>query len=196
MHPTFLTLVVRRRHCTRERTSERASGTRASRMRAPVCAYMRACLSFFRNRRRVGGAKLGDAEEGRRPVINGTRETAFLESLLVLLFAAQRRSRASTYEKVILAFEVRTRWDQRCNSESRADYWIQYKSTGWRTPAIGNPWETGVEGDSFRVLTKEQRTGGLISTRSREVLTLSIGELTVADQLKSSAFTCENKYHE
>lgn len=50
-----------------------------------------ACLSFFRNRRRVGGAKLEDAEEGRRPVINGTRETAFLESLLVLLFAAQRR---------------------------------------------------------------------------------------------------------
>lgn len=49
---------------------------------------MRACLSFFRNRRRVGGAKLEDAEEGRRPVINGTRETAFLESLLVLLFAA------------------------------------------------------------------------------------------------------------
>jgi len=52
---------------------------------------VRACLSFFRNRRRVGGAKLEDAEEGRRPVINGTRETAFLESLLVLLFAAQRR---------------------------------------------------------------------------------------------------------
>jgi len=70
------------------RSSSRASDNRVS---IGMRAYVRACLSFFRNRRRVGGAKLEDAEEGRRPVINGTRETAFLESLLVLLFAAQRR---------------------------------------------------------------------------------------------------------
>lgn len=90
MHPTFLAVVVCRRLRARAR-SERA------RVYASVCVYtcvracVHACLSFFRNRRRVGGAKLEDAEEGRRPVINGTRETAFLESLLVLLFAAQRR---------------------------------------------------------------------------------------------------------
>jgi len=59
-----------------------------ARVRRCVRLRARAWLSFFRNRRRVGGAKLEDAEEGRRPVINGTRETAFLESLLVLLFAA------------------------------------------------------------------------------------------------------------
>lgn len=60
------------------------------RARACVRVYAHTCLSFFRNRRRVGGAKLEEtrAVEGRRPVINGTRETAFLESLLVLLFAA------------------------------------------------------------------------------------------------------------
>lgn len=84
MHPTFLAVVVCR--CLRARAR-----SECARVRAGVRACEHACLSFFRNRRRVGGAKLEDAEEGRRPVINGTRETAFLESLLVLLFAAQRR---------------------------------------------------------------------------------------------------------
>lgn len=89
-HPTFLAVAVVVCHPSRTRARE---NTRARPGR--VCVYVRArarerasCLSFFRNRRRVGGAKLEDAEEGRRPVINGTRETAFLESLLVLLFAA------------------------------------------------------------------------------------------------------------
>lgn len=76
MHPTFLAAVV----FAREREASARLGVRTR---------VHARLSFFRNRRRVGGAKLEDAEEGRRPVINGTRETAFLESLLVLLFAAQ-----------------------------------------------------------------------------------------------------------
>lgn len=84
IHPTFLAVVVCRRFRAR-------AISECARVCISMRAYVRACLSFFRNRRRVGGAKLEDAEEGRRPVINGTRETAFLESLLVLLFAAQRR---------------------------------------------------------------------------------------------------------
>lgn len=103
MHPTFLA-------GRRLPSSPRAKTRSRVRARAYRCACVRACLSFFRNRRRVGGAKLGDAEEGRRPVINGTRETAFLESLLVLLFAAQRRDERASWRtglvsEVTLAFE-------------------------------------------------------------------------------------------
>jgi len=103
VHPTFLTVLA----VVTARANGRASGATArvrvrvecAHRRVCMCACVRACLSFFRNRRRVGGAKLEDAEEGRRPVINGTRETAFLESLLVLLFAAQHRSRAEHVRK-------------------------------------------------------------------------------------------------
>lgn len=82
------------------RLSESRAHARAyERVRCVERARVRSRASFFRNRRRVGGAKLEDAEEGRRPVINGTRETAFLEPLLVLLFAARRPQRDERAER-------------------------------------------------------------------------------------------------